>query len=198
MLSGWGDFVDPAGDCTASLVKGKLRIKVPGTHHNLNPGPQYNLLAPRVWQEVDGDFQAQVTVAAFPRPEKNTSNNSTKVSYIAAGLVAWHEGKSFFRWFRAANAERGELFVHYEGFSPKGRGKTLQKKRDIPDEATFLRVERKGNDFKFAWSADGQTWTNYAEATVEGWPAKLKVGVAAVNGTTKKFAPQFEGLKIGK
>jgi hypothetical protein len=201
-LPGWGEFVDPAKDCKVDEAKGRVTITVPGSHHNLNPDPEYNnVLGPRLLQVVEGDFQAQVKVLVFPKPAADTSATKQKLSYVAAGLFVWQDDKTFVRCFRAAVGERGDVFVHVEGFRDAKRltGRVFIKKmeeRNITDDALYIRVTRKGAELTVDRSMDGKDWTKFARIPLSGFAAKLHVGVAAVNATTKEFAPQFEDLKV--
>jgi hypothetical protein len=200
-LPGWGGAVDPAGDCKFAAEQNRLTITVPGTNHNLNPEPEYdNVLAPRALQPIDGDFVAQVKVAPFVRPEANTSATPQGHSYVAGGLLLWWNEKTFIRCFRAANGQRGDLFIHVEAFRDGRRQdyRILADTRLIPDESTLLRAERTGDDFTFSWSTDGETWVEYARLSASGIPAKLEAGVAVVNATIKEISIQFADLKISQ
>ena len=72
----------------------------------------------------------------------------------------------------------------------------LAKSRDVPDEPTHLRVERRYGRFKLSWSRDGQSWTSFAQMPDVGYAQRLQVGVGVVNATNVKFAPQFEQLQL--
>src|SRR4051812_23154191 len=56
-IEGWGDVIDPEGDCRVGLEKGTLTIAVPATSHDLSVEAG-NMKAPRVLRGVDGDFIA--------------------------------------------------------------------------------------------------------------------------------------------
>ena len=101
VIPGWGEVVDPAGDCTIEEAAGTLTITVPGKEHNLNPLPGWNNLdAPRVLRDVDGDFVLQVLVRKFDMPKAETSSNKEKpASFVAGGLLVWKDGKNFLRDF---------------------------------------------------------------------------------------------------
>src|SRR5262249_23997151 len=66
VIEGWGSVVDPDGDCTVKGEQGKLTMTVPNKLHNLNPAIASN--APRVLQEVAGDFTAFVKVTGEFKP----------------------------------------------------------------------------------------------------------------------------------
>ena len=196
-LPGWGEFVDPAGDCKATVENARLRITVPGTPHNLNPLPGWNnLLAPRVVQDVDGDFRIDVKVLPRDMPEPNTSSNKEKpASYVAGGILIWQDEGHFSRVLRAANAERNEFFIHIENFSG---GKIVSSGNlRLDDRAIYLRVERKNGKLAFYRSVDGR---NYLVMRPNGQELvladKVRVGVAVINSTTAEIRHEFEELKV--
>jgi regulation of enolase protein 1 (concanavalin A-like superfamily) len=185
--------IDPAGDCEFSESDGKVTISVPATHHDLNPSPQFdNVSAPRVLEDVEGDFVTKVKVDVFERPKAKTSSNNNH-SFVAAGLVIWQDDKNFVRLMRAANGETGRLFVHLEVWADgQFQGDGYQ---DLHDKATYLRISRTKDQFSFAWSEDGKEWLVFAMGQLQ-IPKKLKVGVAAINSTTKQFKPEFQEFAL--
>ncbi len=198
-IPGWGEFIDPAGDCKARVKDGKLSITVPGTQHNLNPLPGWdNLLAPRVVQEVDGDFKIQVKLLPCEMPKPDTSSNKEKpASYVAGGIVLWQDGNHFSRVFRAANGDRNEFFIHIENFS---EGKIVSGGNlKVEDKPIHLRVERAKGKLSYHRSVDGK---NYLVMRPNGpdlvLAEKIKVGVAVVNSTTKEITHHFEELQLNK
>lgn len=198
-IPGWGVIIDPAGDCKLMEKDGKLSITVPGTPHNLNPLPGWNNLdAPRVLQEVDGDFTIQVRVAKFEKPKPNTSSNKENpASFVAGGILIWQDGENFLRFLRAANTDRKDfpVFVaaefYFEGKMVSGGG------AKTADDDTYLRVERKAGKFTLADSKDGKTWMPRRppgkELVLQG---KVKVGVAVVNSTTAEITHEFTELNV--
>jgi regulation of enolase protein 1 (concanavalin A-like superfamily) len=192
-IKGWGAVVDPDGDCKVAEDNGKVTITIPGSHHNLNPTPDFNnLSAPRVLQDVTGDFVLQVKVPAFTRPEANTSSNGRN-SYVGAGLVVWYDGNYFIRFLRAANGDSNSLFASVELYEA---GELLGwKNQGLDDQSAYLKLQRHDGRFTFSVSGDGQDWTDLPTVDLK-LPKKLKAGIVAVNSTTKEFAPQFEDLKL--
>jgi len=194
---GWGEFVDPAKDCKATAKDGKLSITVPGTPHNLNPLPGWdNLLAPRVLQDVEGDFKIQVKMLPCEMPKPRTSNNKEKPdSYVASGIVLWQDGNHFSRVFRAANGDREEFFIHIENFS--GGKITSKGSLKLEDKAIHFRVECKKGKLSYYRSVDGK---NYLVMRPNGpdlvLADKIKAGVAVVNSTTKQITHHFEELQV--
>lgn len=202
-LEGWGEFVDPSGDCRVTKQDHRVTMTIPGTHHNLNPTPKFdNTDGPRILQSVSGDFTAEVTVLPFPIPEKGTSNNRGGHSYVAAGLLVWQDDKSFARWFRAANGERSDVFASDELFD-EGKFKSSyyhpnvkNRDRHIHNKALHLKVTRRGDELTYFRSLDGTTWEAFAIVPDCPLDAELKVGVGAVNSATREFSPQFSNFKL--
>ncbi len=199
VIPAWGEVVDPAGDCRIVEAEGRLTITVPGTptSHDLNPVWEYNnMTGPRVLHEVEGDFQAQVLVRPFAQPTPNTATGKTiKVSYVGAGLLIWLDEKTFVRHLRAASGERGTVSVHLEAFRDAHSHKVTYAPGDArkvsKDKATYLRVERRGDELTFSTSVDGKQWAAIGSVSELQLPQKLRCGVGVVNATNKDFAPEF-------
>jgi regulation of enolase protein 1 (concanavalin A-like superfamily) len=194
-IKGWGTVVDPDGDCRFEAKVGKLTITIPKLPHDFTYRPDFaNQNGPRILQEVNGDFSIQVRVKAFPRPEKNTSS-SGKYSFVGSGLLVWVDNKNFIRLERSAEGNAGTLFVWLERF--QDGNSVARKMTKIVDQDTYFKVERKANKLSFAikQGGDEQPWVEVQ--TQDGdLPQMLKVGVHAINTTTKVFSPQLEELKL--
>ena len=63
----WGDVVDPDGDCKIKFENGGLALEVPGTLHDLTTEMD-KVNAPRIVQEIHGDFVARVKVGGEFQP----------------------------------------------------------------------------------------------------------------------------------
>ena len=62
-----------------------------------------------------------------------------------------------------------------------------------------LTIKRRGTTILASVSHDGATFVHMpAKSLPSDWPAKIKVGVAAVSTSQKNFTPIFSGLKIAK
>ena len=66
-IDGWGSVENRRKDCKFIQEDGKLTINVPGTPHNLNKVIS-DLNAPKVLQDVEGDFTIQVKVSGDFNP----------------------------------------------------------------------------------------------------------------------------------
>lgn len=106
-LARWGKMEDPANDCKFICSDETLAIQVPATHHALNPEVK-NLLAPRVLQDVSGDFSIEVKVRCFEPLTGVSSTNpiSSKDISVGSGILVWQNEKNFFRLTQAAMSDR--------------------------------------------------------------------------------------------
>jgi regulation of enolase protein 1 (concanavalin A-like superfamily) len=194
-LKGWGTVVDPDRDCKIVQEKDKVTITIPTTYHDLSySNDAEKLNAPRILQEVKGDFRIQVKVQAFPLPQANTSSGG-KYSFVSSGLLVWLDDKNFLRMDRAAVGGGPSPFIWVERFED---GKSVAHKQTRAEAGDiWLRIVYKEGKLAFSFSDDGDKWTEAHTEEVK-LPAKVKVGVLAINTTTAEFTPVLEGLKVEK
>jgi len=196
-LTIWGEVVDPDGDCRLKLDDGNLVGEVPGTLHDLNIDIGKNN-APRVVQEVDGDFVAQVKVAGSFQPgEVRTGPKS--VPYNGGGLVVWLDQDHYIRIERASmyRDKRVMGFLAFESRELGTRAAVHNKGGLDPKEDLWLRLERRGKVFSGFLSKDGRQWEQLRPMRVE-WPARLKLGVDIVNSCGDPMTIRFQDFSLGK
>ena len=191
-IKGWGTVVDPDGDCKFEEKDGKVTVTVPGTNHDLTyvEGKAY-LSGPRLVREVEGDFSIQVKVVKYPPPAGKATGN---YPFVSAGLLVWNDDKEFFRVERSS---LGRPFGMCAGILA-GKDTPLQgaPARQLPDDDTFVRAERKGKKLTFSVrAADEADWTELVSDSFE-LPAKLHVGVHAVNAVDTEFRAEFQELEF--
>jgi regulation of enolase protein 1 (concanavalin A-like superfamily) len=194
-LEGWGAITDPDGDCKVAAEKGMLTIVVPKTHHDLTYTVDYTRLnSPRVLQPAEGDFTLEVNVPAYPLPTDAGSSGGNH-SFVSSGLLIWLDDKNFIRAERAAVAQGKAPFLWVERFKD-GKSAT-QKFKPFEDKAVGLRIVRKGNKLTYLCDQDGEgkNWLEFHSDEAE-FPAKLSVGVTAINSTDREFAVKLSGLKL--
>jgi hypothetical protein len=196
-VKGWGEVTDPDGDCRVAEEKGVLTITVPKTHHDLTYTADFTKLnAPRVLRPAEGDFTLTVKARAFSLPG-DVESSSGVVSFVSAGLLVWQDDKNFIRLERAAVGQGETPFVWVERF--QGGKPVSQKLKPLADadKDTGLRVVRKGNSLSFLYDEGGKG-DSWAEAHAEEaeLPAKLRVGVAAVNTTAREFLARLTELEL--
>jgi regulation of enolase protein 1 (concanavalin A-like superfamily) len=196
-IKGWGTVLDPDGDCSIAADKGKLTLKVPGSLHDLHGG---KVNAPRVWQEVEGDFVAQVKVTSDWKPGASLPTAST-APYNGAGLLVWDSEKHHVRWERNLWLREGQKSWSYLGpIHTKDDRAVLPK--DSQEEffkgrSTWLRLERAGGKLTASISHDGKEWTETGVVMAE-FPKPVRVGVAAINSSAGEFMVEFEEFELSK
>jgi regulation of enolase protein 1 (concanavalin A-like superfamily) len=192
ILKGWGEVDDPCEDCAITADLGKLAIEIPGSLHDFSSG------APRVLQEVEGDFVAQVTVPGNFQPRENLAVATNLQPWRSAGLLVWKDSGSRIRFERVHTVMNGKLMSCLYSEAVKDAKAVDGTYHEVPYKATILRLERRQNRFIPSYSLDGgQTWLfKPFESYVVELPAKVKVGVAAVNTTTNGFKAELEDLQI--
>src|SRR5689334_266420 len=99
VLAGWGEAVDPEGDCRFDLdtATGALTIVVPGKTHILSAELRHMKLgAPRVLADARGDFEAKVRVAGAIKPS-GAATLPRYAPYHGAGLLIWQDRDNYVR-----------------------------------------------------------------------------------------------------
>ena len=192
-IKGWGQADDPDGDCRFEARDSKLTIRVPGTLHNL-VADRGRLNAPTVLSPVRGEFIAMVKAAGDvrPGPEPNVPDG---LPYNGTGLLLWVDRDNYIRLERAGLIQAGAFisYANFEHFS--GGRRTFSQGLEIQNLPTTLRLERRGGTVYASVSQDGVNWTSFRTLEVP-LPAEMKLGVAAVNTSTKPFAGELEGLTL--
>src|SRR5205823_5121518 len=110
---------------------------------------------PRVLRDVEGDFEARVTVQPYRRPQAPVTTSPSQ-PYVGAGLVVWQDDAHFLRLFRSW-MPTANIYVHPEWFG--GGAAAPEVTPSVPDQPVQLRVRRTGGRLDLAVSLDGQTWT---------------------------------------
>jgi regulation of enolase protein 1 (concanavalin A-like superfamily) len=191
----WGDVIDPDGDCKIKFENSGLSLDVPGTLHDLTTQVD-KINAPRIVQEIDGDFVARVKVCGEFLPTAPATRDGG-VPFNGAGLLLWLDADHFIRIERAAVLQNEKIgaFLLIE-----------QHERDQPMVSEYLymdggnvclKVERRGDQFSAWWGADGLQWVETKPIKVS-WPARLKVGLAAINSSFQPLSVRFEEFAIRK
>jgi RNA polymerase sigma factor (sigma-70 family) len=194
-LPGWGQPFNPDGDCAIATEENGLVIRVPRTPHDLS-AETGRVNAPRVLQEVEGDFSIQVKVCGTIRPTAPGSV-AGHLAYQAGGLLLWGDNRNYVRLERAA-LNRDGVVRPAAAFEARVKGELAgARSRDLPDQDAWLRLERRGNQVFGSVSPDGREWTPLEPLEVE-FPAKVRVGVTAVNAARQPLSVRFEDLRVGR
>jgi regulation of enolase protein 1 (concanavalin A-like superfamily) len=197
-LLGWGQVIDPEGDCSFRLEKDQVVIAIPGKDHALAV-ERGQMNAPRILQELTGDFVAQVRVGGLFGPPAESVVEGRR-AFQGAGLLLCQDDNNYLRLERAVLVADGQAF-HYASFEIRKDGKCLRfaSASDLPlsDRDTLLRLERRDKKIVAAVSQDGAKW-NSLEPIADDWPSKLQIGVGAGHNTGVPFAPSFSQFKLSR
>jgi regulation of enolase protein 1 (concanavalin A-like superfamily) len=203
VLPGWGTVFDPDGDCKVTNAGGLLTINVPGTLHDLRV---QRANSPRVLQDVDGDFTATVKVASAIRTDIGMLIPGTELYSLRSGaLLIWLDEKSFVRFDRASIEIDGKIasqcrlmaFRNGQPVFGEQNGWPTVWYEVVADEITHLKLERRQGKIDASYSQDGgKTWKQVHGPFPTDLPAKVKVGVSAVNKTVKPLTVEFADLQI--
>ena len=198
IINGWGRQVDPDEDCTFTVDNGSLLIGVPGTPHDLS-AELNRMNAPRVLQEVTGDFAIEVRVSGEFSPGE--ANIAGRTSYNGAGLLVMQDERTYIRLERAVLVRDGAT-QHYVNFEVRVNGQNVRfgtpadyKVDDSGD--CYLRLERKGEQVAGAVRQGDDNWHLLAPKEVRLHP-QLSIGVAAVNASSKPFTPSVVELRVSQ
>jgi regulation of enolase protein 1 (concanavalin A-like superfamily) len=185
----WGLAIDPDNDCQVLPDEKALGVIVPGKLHDLNPDSGL-LNAPRVVRPVEGDFALTVKVTGEFRPG-GKSTNPRGVPYNGAGILIWSDADNFIRLERGALLRGGKVGTSVAFEEREGGYRGAVHNEGFQGGTCYLRLERKGSRILGGISADGSTWKQLKPIDTV-WPAKLKVGLAAINSSSEPFAVKFE------
>lgn len=201
-IPGWGRVIDPDGDCTVTDDDGTITVTVPGTTHDLC---SYHSIykkrnAPRILQEVAGDFTVEVKVTGAFDPGKNATLPETD-PLNGAGLLLWANDENFLRLERnvwttphGGHSSYQPLFQYWRNdkdLTPN----TPSSKPFSQGHSSYLRLTRQGNQVRAAVSNNGVDWTETHPITVQ-FPKTIKVGVDAINTSKQPFTVEFTKLKV--
>jgi regulation of enolase protein 1 (concanavalin A-like superfamily) len=192
-LTPWGDVIDPDGDCTFQVDDRGVSLEVPGSMHDLNADLGKSN-APRILREVEGDFVVQVKVCGEFQPEAPSTREGV-LPFNGAGLRLGLDADHCLRIERGAVRRNGRigallLFERHEMGRPIGRQNAFLEEGDV-----YLKVERRGGRVNVYYGTDGDQWAEARPMQVE-WPARLSVGVGAVNTASSALSARFEAFSV--
>lgn len=193
-LEGWGEAIDPAGDCRLALASRSLLIEVPGTKHDLF-GEAGDQTAPRVVRACDGDFIFQVKLAGnITHSGQRTSPQS--LAYHGAGLLIWKDAREYIRLERAAIVRTDGKPQHYANFElHRDNDIAVSRSIPIPDHDTYLRLERRRDRVHALVSVDGYRWAGLDPIAAK-LPRDVTIGFVAVNTSTDPLKVTFSELEV--
>jgi regulation of enolase protein 1 (concanavalin A-like superfamily) len=192
-LADWGLAIDTGKDCEFDPQKKTLTMRVPGTWHDLNPDTG-KLNAPRVIREVEGDFLIKVKVEGEFKPG-GKSTNPRGLPYNGAGIIIWSDSENFIRLERGALLRKDKITATAAFEEREGGYRGAVHNITSQPGPVYLRLERKGSRIFGAVSFDDSSWTALKPIDTV-WPAKLKVGLSAINSSSQPFAVQFTDFAL--
>lgn len=199
---GWGQLYDPANDTEVRLADGRMMLTVPPGLHDINH-QLGGMKAPRLLQEVEGDFTAEVTVTGDFAPGPQSAKAGV-ASFNGAGLSLWQDEQNYLRLER--NAWWNASAQDYTGYTPLFE--VFVNGRMIPTSpgtgpanaffrgpSTRFRLQRQGTAITAAYCLDGTNWQTVPQV-VAALPRRLFVGVGAVSTSNLPFTVVFEDFKL--
>ncbi|MEO8428338.1 MAG: hypothetical protein ABI651_14605 [Verrucomicrobiota bacterium] len=194
----WGSAVDPLGDSTIKHADGVLAITVPGGIHDMSGvRTENNRTAPRMLQEVEGDFTVTVKVTCdFDPPSKRNGN-----AFNGAGILVFASDDNFLRLERNVWTTPVGMKVNYAPLFEYWLDNEMRStERGTPEpffkgNSTFLRLTRKGDQVTASVSHDGLDWEETNSALTE-LPKRVKVGVSVVNTAAKPLKVEFSEFQL--
>jgi serine/threonine protein kinase/regulation of enolase protein 1 (concanavalin A-like superfamily) len=196
-MEAWGDAVDPGGDCQFELdpPEDKVRIIVPGKTHILS-AEIGRMNAPRILRDIKGDFDVSVRVAGTDHAG-GKATTTLYSPYHGAGLLIWQDMKNYVRLEVATDLQHGKPrpYVNFEYRKEGVLAATSGMKNG--DGWNHLRLSRRGDDINASFGPDGVRWTSFPTLTAK-LKDRIKVGVAAINSSTKPLTAELEGLEVSQ
>ncbi len=198
-LKGWGVAIDLDKDCKITPRDKGISIEIPGKLHDMDfDGGLTN--APRVMQEVEGDFVATVKVSGdYKLGPKGTNPKSHPLSrFISGGMLLWSDANNHIRLERCLFNEFGKyttIGVIFEEREGGYAGAMHSEWFQLGD--CYLRAERKGNKIFGATSSDGKVWKDLKPIDTL-WPKKIKIGLDAINSSNASFSVKFDEFSLTK
>jgi serine/threonine protein kinase/regulation of enolase protein 1 (concanavalin A-like superfamily) len=191
----WGDAVDPDGDCKFELEphEDKVRIVIPGKPHILS-AEFGRVNAPRMLRDIKGDFDVSVRVDGTSHPGGKATTGLYS-PYHGAGLLIWQDPENYVRLEIAAELQHGKPrpYVNFEYRKDGALAVTSGIKN--PDGWNQLRLRRRGDEIHASFGPDGVRWTSFTPLTAK-LNDRLKVGVAAINSSSKPLTAELEALEV--
>jgi regulation of enolase protein 1 (concanavalin A-like superfamily) len=195
-IRGWGTVTDPDEDCRVIVEGKRVSITVPGTSHEFAAElERWN--APRVMQDVQGDFIAEVKVCGALNPPPGGGTTKGRKAYNGGGLLLAADPMNHLSIHRAAFRD-GDHMRHYLNFSLRRDGRVAAERysMEVPaEEDCWVRMERHGSRFLGMFSTDSVNWRSY-EPIETDFPARARIGVVVVSSTKRPYECTFEEFAL--
>ena len=189
----WGSVVDPTGQTKIEEKDGALALTLPPGFHDLHPLPGFNLRAPRILNEVEGDFTIEVRLAELDKLDAKPAGGAL-FAFAGAGLVIWENDQRLLRFLRGYSPGANKPATLETHWFKEGIIGGLPPGSD----AQYLRIQRKGPDLHLWNSRDGQTWQDEQVVRAFVRTPKLRVGVAALSTLDKPMTFRLDNFKLSQ
>jgi hypothetical protein len=143
-VSGWGQLIDPDGDCSFTIAKNQLRLTIGEATHTLD-AEKGRMNSPRVAQSLEGSFSIEVTVDSLPKlPDPAATGGAF---FVSGGLSILKDPRTYVRLERASFS-RARSTWHYVVFELRQEGRDIRNAQfvDFPldnEKPVQLRLEMK-------------------------------------------------------
>ena len=198
-IEGWGALEDPRGTTTVELKDGVLSMKCPGLLVDNYPPGAVN--APRVTQEVTGDFTVEVKVTRIDEAIENSVLKEIVgfAAYHAATLLVRLDEKNCIRLERVSMHKGANLFTLCV-LQVWENGETVAyNSNSVENVVTNLLLERQGNLLLSSYSQDGgKSWTELPQHQLKTLAGKVRVGVSMTNNTDPGSTVEFRNFELVK
>jgi regulation of enolase protein 1 (concanavalin A-like superfamily) len=197
----WDEKTDPDRDCEFAPDNSRLFIQIPAKYHDLWPRRK-QMNSPRLLKVVWDDFDVRVRVKVYTDlSEKSTTTD--RPAFVSAGLlVACTKAYLIKHEFNYGRGYRGYSITTYSFDEFGGSTSTFVHERS-PQWKTFgklrivwLRLERRGGQFRSLASPDGKEWPFSWTFDGRKWPDHVKVGVTASSASCEPFRPRFDNWEL--
>jgi regulation of enolase protein 1 (concanavalin A-like superfamily) len=200
VIKGWGKKEDPAGGTTIELQGTTLVMTTPDIYVDNYPPGKVN--APRVLQEVSGDFTVEVKVTHLDPSKTDSvlkSLGSFPTAYHAGTLLVRTNEKNFIRFEKGSKNTRGMHATTCELQVWENGKRMYYVPEDIEDTVVSLRMERRGDLLLSSFSKDdGKTWKELPQYKLGTLKGAVGVGVSLTNNTAPGCTVKFQDFKLGK
>jgi len=185
LRSEW-QWINPKGDCSYELSSEPSWLEIRAVSGcDLW---QNNFNAPRLMQEISGDFGIETKMAS-----------ADEVMPTVGGLVVWKDENNFIRFERGIQKTYRKNEIGLSG-SIDGRWNHFGRGM-LVSEIVYLRIERIGDTFSAYCSSDGKNWFTCGEVSFHA-EDPVQVGIHAIGdidwwrGGTADTATRFDYFRV--
>lgn len=181
-IPGWGEAVDPAGDCTIRLDVQTLVFSLPDSPHDFRADTRLRN-APRTQRDIEGNFAATLKVSGKFEPTPEGAEPSQ-----AAGFYLWQDDRNYVRFLIAGSAV---VLEYWKDAQPK----IIRAVAPSEGNACWIRLTRRASNLKAELSADGENWTEAASLPIR-LSSRLRLGTMAVNPGGKALEVRLDNWQV--